>query len=218
MERKVKVTRNDTHWQSRDIGKMVRLCMKAAGINKDRYSQVTVTYSKGPVCNLTINSYTARGTLHISVALPKRGRQSGAPALIQMAAVMLGADGPILPLLQTYHLAKRMATQLYSYHTTGGGRGWTARGLRLRKQLRQDGVRPPWLPESFSIRKYAPKKRPEDNRTFIEKVKDDISRAEERVEKWEAEIEHAEAHLKRAQRDLKKHKKRLRDAKKRRAS
>ena len=90
---------------------------------------------------------------------------------------------------------------------------WWNRQRALEK-ARGSRVRPTWLSKNSFVKRYAkPKEAPK--KTFIQKVEDDLERAEVRVEEWEAQIEHAESHHKRALRDLKKEQKRLRDARKR---
>jgi hypothetical protein len=209
MGHEVKITKNETHWQSRDISRMVRLSFQAA--REEAKQRVHVEVYQAPNASVAWDLRNEWSRYVLRLYLPKRGCQSDQPPLVQLAQATLGANGNILPPHQTYILAKAITWRLLRRHTV------KQRGVRQRTaRVKAIGYRPYWIPENFAIRKYAPKKKPEDNRTFIEKVEDDIARAEERVEKWEAEIERAEAHLKRAQRDLKKHKRRLKEAKKRR--
>lgn len=214
MARTVVVKKNATHWQSQHIAQLVRLCSKGAGCVPEARFAAYVEWSESGDC---FGSVSAGYNLNydIWIKLPKRGRASNLAPLVQLSQSTLGKQGPGLPLHQTYRLAKRLTSSMYEMTTTLQ-RGSKQRRARIRAT--KNGVRPSWIPEDFSIQKYAPKKPAEDKRTFIEKVEDDIARAEERVEKWEAEVERVEGLLERAQRDLKKHQKRLRDAKKRRGA
>lgn len=203
---------NETHWQSRDILAMIRAALRAAGSDLKRHRHVHVQFGESASATFQVDERDY-GVGTITIELPKRGRHDNSHPLIQLAQAALDVEGPILPLGQTYTLARGLALALCK-SAPAAKRNYIRRRDRIRETPR--GQRPHFLGGNFAIRKYAKRKKQRDNRTFTEKVEDDIERAEERVEKWEAEVEHAVGHLERAQKDLKKHQRRLREALRRR--
>lgn len=199
---------NTTHWQSRDIGKLMRAVAKHANYKSDL--PVKVDFANPG------NSYGEwqwdgrKKTLIVN--LPKRGPK--ADPLTSLAATAV-TDEPILAPHVIYCLARTLAIALME--EIGSDIDLKPKFRKRHKELckmRTSRARPAWLPKDMFIKRYA-KKKPPTRKSFLEKVEEALERAEARVEDWESQLEHAEAMLKRAQRDLKKEQKRLRDARKR---
>ncbi len=201
---------NTTHWQTRDVQKIVRAAMSFAGWKGDGWSQVLtveVNWARAGNTYGEIGSTFVRGAVQVN--LPKRGPKDDPITMLATAAI---SDEPVLAPSVVYTLARTLALTFIKDRTR-----LTEKYRKRKRQLvslRASKARPTWLPENAFIKRYA-KQKPPEKKTFVEKVEDDLGRAEVRVEEWEAQIEHAEAHLKRALRDLKKEQKRLRDARKR---
>ena len=85
MARAIRVVKNDTHWKSSDIGKMVRLCTKGAGADQKRRRDVEVHYSKSADCAVSLEYASHTQMAYIYLYLPKRGRRSDRAPLVQLA-------------------------------------------------------------------------------------------------------------------------------------
>ncbi len=180
MARSIKVVENKTHWRSSDIGRMVRLCLKAAAPSSIKTEVVIVSADSSSfevskeiagTYNFDTNPVSVTQRRILTISLPRRGKRSNQSPLIQLAQAALGGGGDILPLHQTYDLAVKIAKEVFPSHK--GQRGWHSRRNKVYKVPR--GTRPTWIPDDFSIRKYAPQKKRVDTRAFTEKVEDDIA-------------------------------------------
>jgi len=197
--------KNETHWQTRDVGKLIRAAVKHAGLQAGLVT-VTIDFASAGNTYGEIEYTSMDRTLVLN--LPKRGPKDDPITMLATTAV---SDEPVLAPSVVYGLARTLVT-VFINRTTAKPRFLKRRQEAVRN--RTSRVRPRWLPDNTYIRRYAKKKAPE-KKTFVEKVEFALGRAEARVEEWEVEVEHAEAHLKRARRDLKNEQKRMRDARRR---
>jgi len=197
--------KNETHWQTRDIAKLVRACLKHSRWTPTRID-VEINYAK-PGNSHGELSLALRQLLTLN--LPKRGPKDDPITMLATAAI---SDEPILAPSVVYGLARAMA-KIFIIERKREGALTPTMVKRLRDLRSSHGsrARPAWLPNDTHIKRYA-KKKAAAKKSFMEQVEEALFRAEARVEDWEAQIEHAESNLKRAQKDLKAEQKRLRAA------
>lgn len=213
----VEIVKNETHWMSRDIGRLVRAALSYSGWKTDKNPKIRVKvgYAKpgnthgelSPMLNLA--SYRKRT---LTLNLPKRGPKDDPITMLATAAV---SDEPVLAPSAVYGLARALAGGFLAVRQQSAPlTPRYAKRVRELKANKSSRVRPAWLPDNTFIRRYAQKK-PPVMQSFLAKVEDALVRAEARVEEWEGELEHAERYLGEANTDLKKEQRRMRDARKR---
>jgi hypothetical protein len=194
---------NNTHWRTKDVRRLVRTAMDAAGSVPTESRTLLIHYGDTGKAYV---SYDNSGL--IDVELPKRGTAKPHPnALIALAGAGVGPGTPLMPFQDVYRLAHRMAAEF-------------ARVDKLPNEaaLAQNyySINPPAWGTDLFIAKYADPTKDAQFVAFQRKAEAKIKTAQDRVDKWKSEKERAEKNLKRAQKDLKAAQKSLRDAKKRR--
>ncbi len=214
---KVEIVKNETHWKTSDIGKLVRAALRYSGwkTTKNPKLRVKVGYSKpgntyGELSQMLDLASHRKRTMMLN--LPKRGPKDDP---ITMLATTSVSDEPVLAPSAVYSLARSLAEGFLNVRRQS--KPLTPRYEKRRREIKTNAgsrVRPTWLPAGLYITRYA-KPKPPVKKPFLEQVEEALGRAEARVEEWEGELEHAEDYLKRARRDLKREQKRMRDARKR---
>lgn len=200
--------KNQTHWKSSDVKRIVRAVLEALGLDRTKARCVTITWAKasGPTC--FVPSYN-----DIHVRLPKRGpRVMHSNEMVALAAAGIKSETQMLAVSVSYLLANQLAF-----------------GLRWERVLpsellqpvlrdRNSDMPPSWADDATKlvITKYKDPRKDGYFREFVDKKRKAIARAEKDIERAENDIKAAERRLFEARKRKRDAEKALRNARARR--